>query len=87
MARIATGMSKKSNRMNAAALTLCYTWRDQFGIGTMMDAEFAWIVSGGKFGTEPQRGESGYIAANDLPLTIDTFKVAHYIIKTSGEVK
>jgi len=81
MARIKTGVSKKSNRINLAALSLCYEWRNQFGIGTKMDAQMAWILSDGKFGIEPERDNylGGYKNVPDSELTVDTFKVARYI--------
>jgi len=60
MARIATGLSKKSNRINSAALDLCFSWKRGYGIGTKMDPEFAWVVSGGKYGNKPaQWGQTG----------------------------
>jgi len=87
MARIKTGVSKKANRDNLDALNLYYVWRNQFGIGTKMDAEFAWVVSGGKFGVEPKyfgqnvaRSISDAHAAN-LPKDIDSIKVALYVLK------
>jgi len=89
MARIATGVSKKSNRINLAALNLCYTWRNQFGIETKMDAQMAWILSDGKFGIEPERDNylGGYKSVPVGERTVDTFKVAHYIIVKEGEVR
>jgi hypothetical protein len=88
MARIATGLSKKSNRDNLAALNLCYVWRNQFGVGVKMDAEFAWIVSNGKFGVQPKyfgqnvdRATADAHAAS-LPLEINTHAVALYVLKS-----
>ena len=84
MARISTGISKKANRENLAALKLCYVWRDQFGIGVKMDEEFAWVVSDGKFGTKPASwGQAMTVPAQIVIAepTINTFKVALYLIK------
>lgn len=88
MSRIATGMSKKSNRINAAACSLALSWKAQFGIGTKMDAEFAYVVSNGKFGTKPQLQNGVRVA--DLVIgepTINTIDVALYIIKAEGKVR
>ena len=90
MARIKTGVSKKANRDNLAALNLYYVWRNQFGIGLKMDAEFAWVVSGGKFGVEPKYfGQNVDRAITDahaasLPKDIDTIKVALYVLKAKA---
>lgn len=87
MARISTGVSKKSNRENLKALDLAFAWKRQFGIGVKMDAEFAWVVSDGKFGTKPvfkTVSRPSEIVIGEA--TIDTFKVARYIIKKRGEV-
>ena len=89
MARISTGVSKKSNRENLAALNLCYAWRNQFGIGVKMDAEFAWVMSNGKFGTKPATWTSISTRPSEIVLgeaVIDTFKVALAIIKAEGKV-
>lgn len=87
MARIATGVSKKSNRENLKALDVAFAWKRQFGIGVKMDAEFAWVVSNGKFGTKPvfktvSRPSEMVIGE----ATIDTFKVAKYVSKMEGGV-
>lgn len=82
MARRNTGVSKKINRQQLAALALCQTWARQFGAGKTMTPELAWAVSNGKFGTAP-------VVLSTLPLiyapagepTVDTFKVALAIAK------
>lgn len=80
MARTATGMSKKSNRDNAQILNLCWAWRDQFGIGVKMDAEFAWVVSNGKFGSKPaQWGQAGNFTYTVSEPTVDTWIVAKHV--------
>jgi hypothetical protein len=87
MARIKTGVSKKANRDNLEALNLCYAWREQFGIGTKMNAEFAWVVSNGKFGVQPKYfGQNVDRAIADahaasLPTEINTHTVALYVFK------
>lgn len=92
MARIKTGLSKKSNRDNLEALKICYTWRNQFGIGTKMDAEFAWVVSDGKFGVEPKffgQNVDRAIAdahASSLEKNINTHEVALYVLKQNRKV-
>lgn len=87
MARIATGLSKKSNRINAAALELCFKWREQYGIGVKVDPSFAWVVSGGKFGSKPENyGVSGQASSPITEATIDTFNVARYVIVSWGSV-
>jgi len=70
MARIATGVSKKSNRQNLEALALAQAWGRQFGVGTKCDAEFAWYISYGKFGQKSGSTEM-----------LDTFKIALWLIK------
>lgn len=88
MARIATGVSKKSNRINRAAFELCLQWREQYGVGVTVDPEFAWVVSGGKFGHQPAEwGQSGNFSYTQSEATINTFKVAHYITVKNGLVK
>jgi hypothetical protein len=88
MARIATGLSKKSNRINHAAFELCLKWRESYGVGVTMDPEFAWVVSGGKFGNKPAEwGQTGNFNYTISEPTINTFKVAHYITVTEGQVK
>jgi hypothetical protein len=90
MARIATGMSKKSNRENMAALNLCYSWRNQFGIGVKMDAEFAWVMSNGKYGVKPATWGASSTRPSEMTVgeaVIDTFKIALAIIKAEGKVK
>jgi hypothetical protein len=88
MARTATGLSKKSNRQNLAALNKCYVWREQFGIGVKCSPEFAWVVSGGKFGNKPvEWGQGGNFQYTESEATVDVFKVALYIIKQEGNVK
>ena len=92
MARRNTGLSKKSNRDNLAALNICYAWRNQFGVGVKMDAEFAWVVSGGKFGVQPKYfGQNvdratGDAHAESLSKEIDTHKVALYVLKQNAKV-
>jgi hypothetical protein len=89
MARIATGLSKKSNRQNMAALNLCYAWKNQFGIGVKMDADFAWVLSNGKFGTKPATWGQTSIRASEMIISepvIDTFKIALAIIKAENKV-
>lgn len=88
MARTATGVSKKSNRENLAALNKCYEWRSQFGVGVKCSPEFAWVVSDGKFGIKPvEWGIGGGVRYTESEATVDTFKVALYIIKQEGNVK
>ena len=92
MARIKTGLSKKSNRDNLEALNICYAWRNQFGTGVKMDAEFAWVVSGGKFGVEPKYfGQNVDRAtadahADSLEKNINTHEVALYVLKQNRKV-
>jgi hypothetical protein len=88
MARIATGVSKKSNRENLAALTLVLEWR-KYGLveGFLMTPEVAWALSGTKFGNKPK-------VISDMPLayepegepSVDAIKVAKYVIKMEGGV-
>jgi len=90
MARIATGVSKKSNRQNLAALNLCFAWRNQFGIGTKMDAEFAWVMSNGKVGTKPATYGQAMTVPSQMSVgeaVFDTFKIALAIIKAENTVK
>lgn len=87
MARIATGVSKKSNRLNLVALEKCHVWRSQFGVGVKCSPEFAWVVSDGKFGTKPAEwGQSGNFTYTETDATVDTFAVALYLIKKEGKV-
>lgn len=82
MARIATGVSKKSNRQNLKALELIYVWQRQFAVTTTMTPELAFVLSDGKFGTAPVRISampSRY--AEQGPATVDALKVALHIVK------
>ena len=86
MARIKTGVSKKSNRQNLEALALAQTWNRQFGIGVKMSPEFAWVFSNGKLGSKPntwgQVGESKPTIHGEA--IFDTFKIALSIVKAGA---
>ena len=85
MARTATGLSKKTNRDNMEALRLCWTWRDQFGIGVNVDPEFAWVITDGRYGSQPANwGQAGNFEYGKSEATLDTFKIAQYVIKMSA---
>lgn len=92
MSRVKTGVSKKANRDNLAALNLFYVWRDQFGVGVKMDAELAWVLSDGKFGVEPKylgQNVSRAIAdahAASLDKNINSHEVALYVLKQQAKV-
>jgi len=87
MARTATGLSKRSNRVNLAALNLAMDWKARYGVGVKVDPEFAWVVSNGKFGHKPAEwGMSGNFSYTRSEATVDTFAVARYIIETEGSV-
>jgi hypothetical protein len=83
MARIATGVSKKSNRLNLEALALAQAWQRQFGIGMKMSPEFAWVFTNGQIGQKPANfGQSGESTPTDHGTAIyDTFKIALFVIK------
>lgn len=81
MARIATGVSKKANRENLAALNLVLEWRAYGQQGMTLTPEFAWAVSGGKFGTKPVILSSmPLIYAPEGAATIDAIKVAKFVL-------
>ena len=82
MARIATGVSKKSNRQNLKALELIYVWKNQFGVTTTMTPELAFVLSDGKFGTAPIKVSSmpSRYADQGAP-TVSALKVALHIVK------
>lgn len=85
MARIATGVSKKSNRENLAAWNLILEWRKYGATGFLLTPELAWAVSGGKFGTKPVMISAMPLAyAPEGTPSIDAMKVAKFVLK--GEV-
>jgi hypothetical protein len=81
MARIKTGVGQKANRQNLKALEICYTWANQFGATNKMSADLAWVVSDGKFGTEPVMTSTMPLRFTQTDATVDTFKVALHIVK------
>jgi hypothetical protein len=86
MARIKTGVSKKSNRQNLEALAIAQTWNRQFGIGVKMSPEFAWVFSNGKVGSKPNTwGQSGqsFEAKHGEPV-FSTIKIALMIVKAGA---
>jgi hypothetical protein len=88
MARIKTGVSKKSNRENLKALEMIYEWRKYGETGFHLTPEFAWVVSDGKFGTEPKMISAMPVRFAPLgAATIDAVKVARHIIRLNGLVK
>lgn len=87
MARIATGVSKKSNRENLAALNMILEWRNYGATGFLLTPEFAWAVSGGKFGNKPVMISAMPLAyAPEGTPSVDAVKVAKYIIKEQGGI-
>ncbi len=85
MSKIATGTSKKSNRENMAAFNLLLTWRVYGVKGFHLTPEFAWAVSGGKFGTAPVMLSAMPLKyAQEGEATIDAIKVAKYVIKAGA---
>jgi hypothetical protein len=85
MARIKTGVSKKSNRQNLKALEIIYIWQRQFGVTTTMTPELAWVLSDGKFGKAPVKISAwpSHYAPQGEP-TIDALKVALHIVQRDG---
>ena len=81
MARINTGVSKKANRDNLAALALVQEWRKYGQKGFVVSPEFAWAVSGGKFGQAPVMLSAMPLKyADDSPATIDAVKLAKSLL-------
>jgi hypothetical protein len=81
MARVNTGVSKKENRENLAALALIAEWRNYGEKGFSVSPEFAWAVSGGKFGKAPVLLSAMPLRyADDSPATIDAVKLAKWIM-------
>lgn len=82
MARIATGVSKRSNRQNLKALELIYVWQNQFGVTTTMSPELAFVLSDGKLGTAPVKISSSPLRYQEqAPATVSALKVALHIVK------
>ena len=86
MSRTATGLSKKANRENAAALKVYFVWREQFGIGYKVDEEFAWVMTNGIKGKKPANWGNNQPGSKNLADKFDAIQIAKIFLASGGTV-